>query len=259
MIHIVSKFAPIPFYPLGLCIVLLVAALVLLLRKRHRTGTWLLAGALVVLYVFTLPATATFLAGPLERRHWPLHEYPRVSAVVLLGGSGAAPAAPRKYPETNIFGDRLIHAARVFRDSNAPWLICTGGLLDFVHSAKTGDAVNNRRLLIDVFGIDSTRILLGDRSRNTREDAQEVVRVLAEKGERYDVLLVTSAAHMDRSSRVFNKAGINTLEAPTDYMVELEFRWKLLKFLPSSDALHTIDIALHEYYGMVAYRVLGWI
>jgi len=182
-----------------------------------------------------------------------------VSAVVLLGGAGAPPAAPRKFPETNIFGDRLIHAVRVFRDSKAPWLICTGGRLEFVHAQATADAVNNRRLLIDVFGVDSSRILVGDRSRNTREDAEEVVRLLGEKGERYDVLLVTSAAHMDRSSRVFNKMGITTLEAPTDYMVECGFQWKLLKFLPSSDALHVIDIALHEYYGILAYRLMGCI
>ncbi len=259
MVHILSKFLPIPFYPLGLSVVLLAVALVLLGRSRRRAAMALVCCALGVLYAFSLPATASLVAGPLERRHWPLHEYPRVSAVVLLGGAGVPAAAPRRFPETNIFGDRLIHAARVFRDSHAPWLICTGGKLEFVHAMATTEAYNTSRLLIDVFGVDSTRVLLAEGSRNTREDAQEVVRVLGEKDERYDVLLVTSAVHMDRASKVFRKAGIGTLEAPTDYMTECAFQWKLLKFLPSADALHVVDLALHEYYGLLAYRVLGWI
>jgi uncharacterized SAM-binding protein YcdF (DUF218 family) len=206
-----------------------------------------------------MPVSSHFLLGPLERRHYPVERFPRVSAVVLLGGASVPAVAPRMYPETNLFGDRLMHAVRVFRSGCAPYLICTGGKLEFIDNFGGSDADNSARLLRELFGVDSSRILLGNRSRNTREDALEVVRLLGERGERYHVILVTSAFHMDRSSKVFRKAGIEVLEAPTDYAENSAFQWHVMNFVPSAEALNRVSLALHEYYGILAYRLLGWI
>ena len=259
MIHVVSKFAPVPFYPLGLCVALLIAAIVCIARRRNRAAIVLVALAAGELWLFSMPVSSHFLLGPLERRHYPVERFPRASAVVLLGGSSVPGVAPRMYPETNLFGDRLMHAVRVLRSGCAPYLICTGGKLEFLGSFEGTDAENSARLLRELFAVDSTRILLGNRSRNTREDALEVVRLLGERGERYRVILITSAFHMDRSSRVFRKAGIEVFEAPTDYAEDSAWQWHLINFLPSADALNRVSLALHEYYGILAYRVLGWI
>lgn len=259
MIHIISKFAPLPFYPIGLCLVLMLAAIVVLALNRRRAAIWLMSAGVAILYVFSLPVTAHLMLGPLERRHYPLHEYPQVSAVVLLGGAGVYGAAPRKFHETNGYGDRLFHAARVFRTGCAPFLITTGGVLPFVYASPTSEASIVSSQLRELLLVDSASILLGDRSRNTREDALEVVRLLGERELPYRVLLVTSAFHMDRSSKVFKKAGVDVIEAPTDYAMDHAFQWKLLRFLPSADALNQVCMALHEYYGLLAYRALGWI
>jgi len=259
MIHVISKFAPMPFYPVGLCVALLIAAIVCIARQRRRAAIVLVALAAGGLWLSSMPAISFLLLGPLERRHYPVERYPRVSAVVLLGGASVPGNAPRAHPETNQFGDRLMHAVRVFRTGCAPYLICTGGKLEFLGTFEGSDAGNSARLLRELFGVDSSRILLGNRSRNTREDAQEVVRLLGERGERYHVILVTSAFHMDRTSKVFRRAGIEVLEAPTDYAEDSAWQWHLVSFLPSAEALNRVSLALHEYYGILAYRMLGWI
>jgi hypothetical protein len=45
--------------------------------------------------------------------------------------------------------------------------------------------------------------------------------------------------------------------APVDYLADVPYRWKAINFLPGSDALYNATNALHEIYGIVAYKMLG--
>ena len=65
-------------------------------------------------------------------------------------------------------------------------------------------------------GLDISRILFEDQSRNTYENAVYSYRLLAPKPhERW--VLITSASHMARSVGVFRKAGWNLIPFPVDY------------------------------------------
>jgi uncharacterized SAM-binding protein YcdF (DUF218 family) len=260
MIHLISKFAPIPIYPIGLCAVFCAIGLYFVIRnRRRRLAITLIALGVGELWLFSLPLTANLLLGPLERSYVPLAQCPAATAVVLLGGAGVGPSAPRIHPETNRFGDRVLEAARLFRQGKAEYLICTGGVLPFVHDSPLSEASNVRRILVDIMGLDSSRILLADRSRNTREDALDVARVIAGLGRPYDIVLVTSAFHMARSVRIFTKQGFTVYPAPGDFEEDTRFQWKVIAFLPDADALERNSLALHEFYGLMAYRLLGWI
>lgn len=259
LIHIVSKLLPIPFYPIGMAVLLGVAGIVLLARRRYQAALVAVSVATGVLLIFSLPCTAHLLVRPLERRYPPPASHPRVSAIVLLGGGGTAPSPPRRHPETNVFGDRLIHAARLFKNGCAPKVICTGGLFPLLHDSPFTEAANNARLLVDELGVDSNAIVLADKSRNTREDALEVVDAISRLDLPYEILLVTSAMHMERAKRLMEKQGITTYPAPTDFHADAAFQLKLFNFLPRAEALMEVSLALHEYYGLIAYRVLGWI
>ncbi|MBD3243924.1 MAG: YdcF family protein [Chitinivibrionales bacterium] len=259
LIHILSKLLPIPLYPVGMAIILGIATVVLTAMHRYRAALVTASVATTVLFVFSLPATAYLLIRPLERRYPPPGTHPRASAIVLLGGGGTAPSPPRRYPETSIFGDRLIHAARLYKQGHAPHVICTGGLFPLLHDSPFTEAANNAHLLVNELGVDSGAIVLADQSRNTREDVLGVVEALRRLDMPYKVILVTSAMHMERAMRLMEKQGIAAHPAPTDFHVDAVFQWKLFDFLPRADALAESALALHEYYGLVAYRILGWI
>jgi uncharacterized SAM-binding protein YcdF (DUF218 family) len=259
MLLLLSKLLPLPFYPVGLAIILGLVALVLIGRRMRRAAFVFCAVAVGVLLLFSLPITAHLLTRGLEGRYDPQRTYPRSSAIVLLGGAGVPALPPRLYPETGPFADRIMHAARLYHQDLAPILIVTGGKITFVSDFEGCEAENNAFLLRELMGVDSADIVIEGRTRNTREDALAVVNALSGRDVPYEIILVTSAVHMPRSVALMKKVGLTVHPAPCDFSAEKHFQWRILNLLPRASALYGSTVALHEYYGLLAYRLLGWI
>ena len=88
-----SKLLPIFVYPLGLAIVLGVIALVL----GKRIGRVVLALALVLLCVASMPVSSSWLLGQLEAEYppVPIETLPHADVAIVLGGSIGQPLPPR--------------------------------------------------------------------------------------------------------------------------------------------------------------------
>ena len=81
------------------------------------------------------------------------------------------------------------------------------------------------------------------------------------------IILVTSASHMPRSVALFEKQGFEVIPAPTDFTVT-QAGWDKLKsgglasqvlsLLPSAENLGLTTRMLKEYFGMLVYRLNGW-
>jgi len=120
--------------------------------------------------------------------------------------------------------------------------------------------------VIELMGVPRSALWLEDGSRNTYENAGETRRLLAERGIT-EIILVTSAMHMPRSVRLFERQGLRVIPAPTDYQVT-EADWsyftradpgiQALNLLPDAEALAATSRALKEYIGMVVYALRGW-
>ncbi|MEM9450671.1 MAG: ElyC/SanA/YdcF family protein [Cyanobacteria bacterium P01_E01_bin.6] len=79
-------------------------------------------------------------------------------------------------------------------------------------------------------------------------------------------VLVTSAIHMPRSLKIFEKLGIEAIAAPTDFRMTFSSNssnrtWKtqLLEALPDADRLEYSTRVIKEYIGFVIYRLKGWL
>jgi uncharacterized SAM-binding protein YcdF (DUF218 family) len=258
MIYLLSKLLPIPFYPIGLTITLMIAGLVLIRFVGFRPGLYCILAATLVLFVSSSPITEYILARSLESRYTPLQKRPSASAIVLLGGSGVPPLAPREYAETNRFGDRILHAARLYQQGLAPLLIPTGGQPVLGRARTLSEAEINASLLTELMGVDTSAIVLEPKAKNTHDHAPLVANLLRERELPLQVILVTSAIHMHRSVKVFEKAGFTVYPAPTDFLVNERFEWEFRKLVPNAHALASVSDVLHEYYGMIAYRLLRW-
>ncbi|MBL8587034.1 MAG: YdcF family protein, partial [Methylobacteriaceae bacterium] len=98
------------------------------------------------------------------------------------------------------------------------------------------------------------RALYEDRSRNTQENADFVRDLVRPKpGERW--LLVTSAHHMPRAVGVFRKAGFDVVAAPVDFRTPTARRLVVVREWAAGLAL--LDLAAHEWIGLIAYRLTG--
>jgi uncharacterized SAM-binding protein YcdF (DUF218 family) len=68
------------------------------------------------------------------------------------------------------------------------------------------------------------------------------------------IVLVTSAWHMPRSVWCFESHGFEVIPAPVDYLTEQE-AYDLRSYLPRWTTLSDSGQALHEYLGLLWYRL----
>jgi uncharacterized SAM-binding protein YcdF (DUF218 family) len=107
----------------------------------------------------------------------------------------------------------------------------------------------------EALGVARDRITAEEQSRNTVENAVFSRLVANPKpGERW--LLVTSAYHMPRAMAVFRAAGFPVEAYPVDWRTRGPI--DLLRLSGSlSEGLARTDTAVHEWVGLVAYRLTG--
>jgi uncharacterized SAM-binding protein YcdF (DUF218 family) len=268
MFYILSKFLPLLLYPLGLACVLLAAAL--WLRRRPRWRTVLIAVALAALWLGGNRVVAMWLMRSLEQQYLPspaLRAYEvRADAIVVLGGGSRTRAYPRAIAEVNEAGDRLLYAARLYREGVAPYLLLSGGRALIVGAALVPEAETMAEVLVEI-GVPREALWLESSSRNTHENAVEALSILERQGvER--IVLVTSASHMPRSMALFAQTGLEVIPAAADFQVVQE-DWayytrpnpliQLSNLLPRASDLERTTRALKEYVGMLVYGFQGWL
>ncbi|KPL82719.1 hypothetical protein SE15_11660 [Thermanaerothrix daxensis] len=263
MFVFLSKFLPLFVYPLGLACVFLIVAL---LRKSTRSKQILTASALLVLWLGGNRWVAYSLARSLEWRYLPPAEIPSAEVIVVLGGGTEAPSYPRRFVEINGAGDRVLFAARLYKQGKAPHLLLSGGYISWL-SQRGSTPAEEMADLMQLIGIPNEALWLQPRSQNTYEDALYSAEILRAKGIR-KIILVTSAQHMPRSVALFEHQGFEVIPAPTDYTVT-ESNWQdlwqpnlasqIINLLPTADNLGLTTSSLKEYLGILIYHLQGWL
>jgi uncharacterized SAM-binding protein YcdF (DUF218 family) len=262
MFVFLSKFLPPFVYPLGLIGLLIVLAL--FLGKRQRLQRIVLILALACLLLAGNSWVAVGLARSLEVRYTTPNPVPQAEVMIVLGGGSEPAELPRSMVEVNGSGDRVIYAARLYKQGKAPHILVSGGLLDWKRKGTT--PAEDMATLLEEMGVPEQAIWLQPNSRNTYEDALYCAQILREKGIQR-ALLVTSAWHMPRSVKLFQAQGLEVIPLPTDYNVtqaDWEKVWSsdprawILGALPSVDHMALTTKMLKEYIGMFTYDIRGW-
>ncbi|HTY53618.1 MAG TPA: YdcF family protein, partial [Candidatus Binataceae bacterium] len=208
-----AKFLPLLVYPLGFACLLLLASL-LLRRRLPRFSAAAIVITLSMLFVGGNRWTALWLARSLEWQNIPSVPLPNADAIVLLGGATEPAFWPQPWIHLTEAGDRVLYAARLYREGRAPLLILCGGSALPIPSPE---AVSMAQML-EFIGIPDSAIIQEPDSLNTHQNAVNVKEILNTR-RIHRVLLVTSAMHMPRAMLVFKHEGIDALPAPADFLV----------------------------------------
>lgn len=258
MFFALSKTVGILATPHYLALLLLGLALLLrLLGKAPRLRRWLVIVTVLELWLLSTGVVANLLLYPLESAHHrPSRAPAKPAAIVMLtgttdpsrqgGGAGGI--------DFSEHGDRFVEAVRLAHRHPEALLVIAGGssaVLDT--SYREAPALGK---LARELGVPEKQLRIEARSRNTRENAVEVDRLLRRAGIRGPVLLVTSAIHMPRAVGCFEKVGRRVVPWPVDY---LRTGWWGSAWLPKPHSLSRSDEALHEYLGWVFYKLLGYL
>lgn len=246
---LLNKVLPIPLLPIGAC-------LLLCLLGWHRRRRAPVVAGLLLLLVFSLPATSRVLFGSLEA------VYPRIEpaesrqadAIVVLGGYlRQLPGTSAEHPEWNEASERFWRGIDLLRAGRAPLVVFPGGLLPWEAEGRLPEGELAAKIA-RLAGVPGESILVTGAVGNTQGEAREIARLCEERGWRR-VILVTSAFHLPRADEQFERAGVDTLPFPCDWRTNPEDPLDLLDFVPSAEALHLNETALREYYGRLFYAV----
>lgn len=179
--------------------------------------------------------------------------YPR-TAIILSGYS--------LYDiESDIFrtteaGDRMMVGLEGVLNNKFDRIILTGGSSS-VFNKIYYEAEQVSRYL-QRFGVDSSKIIVDNDSRNTYENAVICKRIIDSLQIKEPVLLVTSAAHMYRSRKCFQKAGVNFIEYPAHKIGSTTRRYNFEAWvIPNPGSMSRFGDLLHEIVGVVAYKLSG--
>ena len=256
---LLSKLLPLLLLPLGV-------ALLLLLWGTLRGSRWPASAALAVLWIFSTPLVAEGLWRWLE------HPYQRRSAeavfasaalaparpqaVVVLGGGRHAAPGPARTSEWND-ADRFFGGLEAYQQLRQQGqrvrLIFTGGWWPTQPQLPPeGDVLRQRAQSL---GIPATDLASTARVRNTAEEARRVAAMLPPGS---SVVLVTSAFHMPRARRLFERAGLQVLPYPVDFQARGAWAGHPLadplNYIPSAGGLGSSSGALREALGRTLYR-----
>ena len=235
-----------------------------LIFKRSRWAFVPVTAALIALLVGSNGWVCSALVQSLEWQYIPAGELPIVDAIVLLGGSTKPAFSPRPMVDISEEGDRVLYAAKLYRDGKAPRIIASGGRVDWRGSVPPES--EDMATLLSSFGVPPSAILQDPTSLNTYENAVNVRQILNTQNLQR-VLLVTSAMHMPRSLLIFQRQGIETIPAPTAFLVTEQdiqeanssIQAILLNLLPDPERLSITTKVLKEYLGTFIYRLRGWL
>lgn len=263
MFLFLSKLLPLFFYPLAVVCLLLVVALILWWR-RSRFVPIPIVTALMLLLLSSNSWVANSLVQSLEWQHIPKGALPTADAIVVLGGATKSKFPPRPSVDLSEAGDRVLYGAQLYREGKAPFVIASGGRIDWRGGGPAESA--DMAEILKTLGVPDSAILQDPTSLNTYQNAVNVKKIITKRGIRR-VLLVTSAMHMPRSLRIFQRLEIDTIPAPTDFLVtqqelaELNSSTQaiLLNILPDADRLGMTTRAIKEYIGTIIYRLRGWL
>ncbi len=246
--------------PVVWIVLLLVLGLVLTRkggRKRLVTaGRLLLLTGTALLLALSLSPVANFLTYPLEAQYRspPPEALEGLDVVVVLGGGIHPSGHLRQEAELGKFTyPRFYHGVRVFQQSHASLLAFCGG----PRGAGTETEAETMRAMALTQGVPPDKILAEPTSRTTFENIANLARLLpAGQGRR--IGLVTIALHMRRSCAVCQKQfpGDTIIPIPVHYTYDPADAF-LGNFVPSSGNLEKSTIALHEWIGLLWYKLRG--
>ena len=244
----IYKILPIFFLPVGVTLLLVLAGL----RLRRRAMIWT---GVAMLWLASTPLVSALMIraveGWAERGRAP--DAPEAAAIVVLSGGRVLAPGKASISEWQD-ADRYFGGMDLLRAGKAPLLVFTGGWVPW-----EPEAVPEGEVLAGYaksMGVSADRVVTTGPVTNTAEEARAVATLLrrrrpwsTDSGTAPRVLLVTSAFHMARARRLFERAGLTVLPFPVDFQVSASGSATVLDLLPSASALRQTELAWREMYG----------
>jgi uncharacterized SAM-binding protein YcdF (DUF218 family) len=250
-----SKLLSFATQPLAWVLALLCWAL-LCFAFRRKWGQGLVGVALTVLLLQGWEPLPDMLVRQLEAQHpgstanASLQQY---VGVVVLGGALEPAYVWQGHNQValNDAAERMTVPIALLGRYPHLRLLFTGGEGELFADGST--EAERAKIFFDSMGVAPQRIVYESTSRTTYENAQFSA-AISGVNRAQPWLLLTSAWHMPRALATFRKAGWNVTPYPVDFRTGTHTPWTQYSLARGAQKWH---LALHEWVGLLAYRLAG--
>jgi uncharacterized SAM-binding protein YcdF (DUF218 family) len=146
--------------------------------------------------------------------------------------------------------DRFFGGIALFNAGKAQKLVFTGGKMPW-DKVKTTEGVVLKGYAI-ANGIPSENILVTKDVENTADEAAAVKELISPSKR---IILVTSAYHMYRAQRLFEKQGFEVITYKVDYYASGNNQFTIIDVLPSAGNLELTETGVREILGRLFYLI----
>lgn len=256
LFYIFSKLFTYLVLPPGMFIVLFFIAAFFV--KRFRIFFFLSAFSF---YLLSTSPVANWLLAPLEEPFNVAIEKESADAVIVLAGGSMQGAA--NLPLSTDSYKRMMWGIMVAKSHELPLLFSGAGLnQNYKESDAFMDSFRELQAYLHIeapatSGIDQKKFSLHveSKSLDTYENAKLSKEAFKEAGiNEPTVYLVTSAYHMYRSIKLYRHFGFHVIPAATDFKIDRRSR-TVWDYFPSESSFRKSFIALHEYFGILSFKL----
>jgi uncharacterized SAM-binding protein YcdF (DUF218 family) len=152
--------------------------------------------------LYTAAAVIILLSGQTDQASSPDTK----ADVIIVLGAGVSPNGQSNDGQTR----RTRHGAYLYRNGNAPFVLCTGGY-DTPQHVKTEAEVCAE--ILEGNGVPASAILMDEKSMSTEENAIESHKVM-DAHHLKTAILVTDNFHMARASMLFHAYNVSFITSP---------------------------------------------
>jgi len=230
--------------------VLILLLAVLLCRRWVPRLSYAISILLVLaLIVLSRPPVSNYFVERLEHQYPPLLQAPSDTALILVLGYGHnyAPGRPPNSVLTAGALSRLTEGVRLWRSQPQSMLAVSGAGLN--QAISHAQAMKNMALFLDV---PEEKITLFEHTRDTANEIRTALEYLDDRAlnEPGRLVVVSSATHLPRAALMLEGKNIDHSMAPTDFLAG-NASW----YGSGSSALYILDRAVHEWVGMLWYKI----
>lgn len=264
LFFVFSKLVQLCIEPLNWVIVFVALSLLFLsLRKPHLCKRFLLFALADLLLVGWLPTSEVFLRT-LEDRVPKVQlaqmSEPDFAGIIILGGAIEGGEIAEDRGEISIYSsaERVTKAFELIRKyPDLPYIF--SGFSNRLSPIGVSEADAFKQLVAEQ-GLPDINAHYENQSRNTYENVIFMKPMILELGAKdanappKSWLLITSASHVYRSVRIFQKQGIEVVPVIVDYQTGNRLHWGSFDLMEGAKQWNNF---LHEAVGLLAYWITG--
>jgi uncharacterized SAM-binding protein YcdF (DUF218 family) len=230
-----------------------ILVLIFICLKLHKNKNKFLKPLILFTFIFyasSIPLVTDSIISSLERQYIP-PQNPKGDVIIMLGG-GATLDTPNLDFKGHLSGyssNRLLTTLELYKRLNVPIIISGGKVFE-----SSGTESEIGRNILTAVGVPTSNIIIDDRSINTTENAKYTNEIL-QKYNFKNPILVTSAFHMPRAVKQFEKFKVKVTPYPTDYQTDIHKVFEMNDLIPSGDSMSKLSLAVKEYIGLFAAKI----